>query len=157
MTRMEPKSSFPEPFDPNSFVTFRLAGLQNKLNTQATRLLSRYSDITLTEWRVLMLVSIWDKASMAQITRDAGMDKGQVSRAVKSLKGKGYLRTRADKGDARARRLGVTEAGDALREALLPRMLRRQDHLMRDVPEGDRAAFLRVLGALEHGAAAEDF
>lgn len=154
---MVPKDSFPEPFEPNAFVTFRLAGLQNKLNTQATRLLSRYSNITLTEWRILMLVTFWDKATMTQITKEAGLDKGQVSRAVKSLETKGYLRTRTDRGDGRARRLYVTKEGDALREVLLPPMLRRQDHLLHDVPEADRAAFLRVLSALEHGARAEDF
>lgn len=154
---MAPKDRLTEPFEPNAFVTFRLARLQNKLNAQATRLLRRYSDISLTEWRVLLLVSAWDSTSMAQITRDAGIDKGQVSRAVKSLKSKGYLRTRANKVDARARRLRVTDAGDALREALLPRMLRRQDHLLRDVPEGDQAAFERVLDALDHGARADDF
>lgn len=144
-------------FDRHAFLTYRLAGLQNQLNAQATRVLGRHADITLTEWRLLLLISVFEKSSMAEITRDAAMDKGQVSRAVKSLEQKGYLATQADRNDARARVLKVTAEGLALKNRMLPRMERRQQRLTRDISAEDLAAMQRVLDALEDAARIDDF
>ncbi|MEL7099702.1 MAG: MarR family transcriptional regulator [Pseudomonadota bacterium] len=145
------------PFNKSNFVTYQLASLQNKLNAQASRILSKHSNLTLTEWRILLMVSVWDMDSMAAITRESGMDKGQVSRAVKSMADKGYMRTVNDKTDARALVLQVTEDGLRVKEDVLPRMSRRQERLMKSVTDEDRAAMERVINALEDASRIDDF
>jgi len=154
---MNTMPKFDQDFDQRSFVTFRVASVQNALNAQAGRILKAYCDLTLTEWRILLLITVWNMDQMSDMTRVAGLDKGQVSRSVKSLTTKGYITSGADKSDARAQILQVTASGEALKERVLPHMLKRQERLVRHVSHDDLVAFQRVLDHLGEAAKFDDF
>lgn len=154
---MNTQSAFDPEFNERQFITFRLANLQNALNTQAGRVLKAKCDLSLTEWRILLLITVWEIDHMAAITRTASMDKGQVSRAARKLADKGYVVMSADETDARAQVLEVTPEGKALQERVLPYMLRRQERLQRDITAEELRVMHSVIDKLADAARLEEF
>ena len=152
---MNDHTGFDTEFDQRSFITFRLAKLQNALNTQASKLLKRHGNVTLTEWRILIAISVSDMGQMADISRHSGFDKGQVSRGVKSLTKKGLVTSVADDEAARAQVLHVTPDGKAIIDAVLPHMLARTARIERDVGAESMKHFDRVLTLMEDAAKVE--
>ncbi len=138
--------------DLKSFVTYRLARLQSQLNAQAIRVLKRHSDLSLTEWRVLAVTAEQGVSTLSDLSRDTGMDKGQLSRAVTSLVRRSYLRSQMNKKDHRQYMLRFTEAGQALHARLLPIMRARQAHLTEKVSASDLETAMRVIDQLEEAA-----
>ena len=132
-----------------SFVTYRIARVQNRLNAQAAGLLRMHSQLSLTEWRVISLSNLAGPATATALAREGQMDKGQISRAVKKLIESGYLRARIDQGDGRQTQLSLTDKGVAIHERLISIMRARQEHLVEDLSEAELETFFKVLESLE--------
>src|SRR6056297_820781 len=134
------------------FITYRLARLQSQLNAQAIRLLKRHSDLSLTDWRIMAVTAGLDVCTLSDLSRDTGMDKGQLSRAVTSLVRRAYLRSEMNEHDHRQYMLQLTETGVQLHARMLPIMRARQAHLTGGIDADDLETALRVLDQLEEAA-----
>ncbi|MEM1048374.1 MAG: MarR family transcriptional regulator [Pseudomonadota bacterium] len=135
-----------------SFVTFRLARVQNRLNVQATATLSAHSDLSLTEWRMISLINASGETSAADLSRTAQMDKGQISRALKSLAAKGYIASRTSASDQRQSLLRLSAEGAAVHRRLVAIMRRRQERLTDTMSDAELATFYAALEKLEAAA-----
>ncbi len=135
-----------------SFVTFRLARVQNKLNAQASAMLSAHSDLSLTEWRMISLINASGETSAAELSRTAQMDKGQISRALKSLTAKGCVATRTSASDQRQSLLSLSPAGIAIHRRLVAIMRRRQERLTQAMSDTELETLYAVLEKLETAA-----
>ncbi len=135
-----------------SFLTFRLARTQNKLNAQATALLKARSDLSLVEWRIILLVRLYDDASMSKIAADVQMDKGQLSRKVAAMTKKGLIQTTPDDHDNRMLHLHLTPKALALAETMTPVMRKRQEFLVKGVDPDELEVFLNVLARIDVAA-----
>lgn len=136
----------------SSFVTFRLARLQSKLNAQAIRKLKEVSDLSLTEWRILALTSLREEITLSGLARDSGLDKGQLSRAVTSLNKKALLSSKVDDADHRQNILKLTASGAALHDKILPVMRRRQAALVAELSQEELQTLLTVLEKIDRAA-----
>ena len=76
------------------------------------------------------------------------MDKGQLSRNLKRLVEKNYVRAIASEADARQQNLCLSQHGQNVYQDLLPQMRQRQYDLVKDVMPEDMAVFNRVLTQL---------
>lgn len=131
-----------------SFLTFRLAQVQNRLNTQAGALLRAHCDLSLTEWRVISLANLLGATTATVMSREAQMDKGQVSRAVKQLIENGYLTSKSSENDARQSILSLSDSGAELHARLITVMRDRQMRLIQNISESDLRTFYKVLDTL---------
>lgn len=143
--------------DLRQYLTYRLSQLQNELNVQAAQTLSAHSDITLTEWRVLFILCSKSSATMSVIMKENRLDKALISRSIKRLAKKGYMMSVQDKTDKRRHLLNTTDAGRALKEKILPIMIRRQQALTDGIPPAELESFFKVLEQLETVALRRDF
>lgn len=134
---------------PSSFVTFRLARLQSSLNAQATAMLKAKSGLSLVEWRLIQILRMFKNASLTEIAGTVQMDKGQLSRKIKSMVGKGLLRVETDKQDQRVQHLTLTKAAETLSAEVMPTMEARQKRLLADVSAEDLEVFYSVLDKIE--------
>ncbi|QUJ75364.1 winged helix-turn-helix transcriptional regulator [Sulfitobacter albidus] len=137
-----------------SFLTFRIARTQNKLNAQITHYLKTQSDISLVDWRVLRLLDAMGDTTMSQLARLLQMDKGQLSRKIRGLVERGLITSRVDKIDSRQQILRIDAAGKAMVAATLPVVQHRQRRLVEGISEADLELFLDVLGRID--TASED-
>lgn len=135
-----------------SFVTFRLARVQNRLNSQAIATLALHSDLTLTEWRMVAMIEMLPETTAAEISRQTDIDKGQVSRAIKSLRGRGLVETVGNAKDQREQRLSLTVEGQRTHDRIVKIMRKRQTLLTENISDTELALFYDVLERLENRA-----
>lgn len=134
---------------PSSFVTFRLARLQSSLNAQGTALLKSNSGLSLVEWRLIQILRMFGNASLTEIAGVVQMDKGQLSRKIKSMVEKGLLRAKTDKRDQRIQHLTLTKKAEHLSAKMMPIMEARQKRLLADVSAEDLDVFYSVVDKIE--------
>ncbi|MGC6517717.1 MAG: MarR family winged helix-turn-helix transcriptional regulator [Candidatus Puniceispirillaceae bacterium] len=136
-------------YDLNRHLTYRIARLQSHLSTQASEILKHHADISLSEWRILTILTNPAIEFQKDVLSAMGLDKGQVSRTLKRLKDKEYIEISHDARDQRKRLVTLTESGLALIERMAPIMLRRQAHLQSQFSEPELEKLFEFIEALE--------
>lgn len=152
MTMMDREIEESINISPGQFLTFRLARVQAKLNAQSSRILKDHAGITLTQWRLLALIGNAGRTTAAVLSREVAMDKGLISRNIKTLVNDGLVQISIDPDDNRAQHLELTEAGTRMFRETLPRMRSRQDALRALLDLEEEAVFNRVLAKLDRVA-----
>lgn len=139
------------------YLTFRLSRVQAKLNAQGARVLREAVGLTLSQWRVVALVGMAGQTRHSDLAREAALDKGLLSRNVKSLVKQGVVVSTPDEFDHRVQHLSLSEKGQAIFDRALPVTRRRQDHLRAGLTKDEINTFRRVLDKLEFAAEKTDF
>jgi len=136
----------------SQFLTYRISRLHGKLNAQASRILSASVGLTLNQWRMVAFIGGAGKITASELIHYTAMDKGMVSRNVKSLIESGLVCSVPHNIDHRVHVLRLSRAGRDIFDTALPIMRRRQARLKKDVSDEDLATFRRVMDALEDAA-----
>lgn len=136
----------------HQFLTYRLSRVQAKLNAQATRMLRETSGITLTQWRVIALVGAAGQTRLSDLAKEAALDKGLLSRNLKTLIEAGVVTARMDDKDHRSQILNLSPKGQEIFEHTLPVTRARQKKLREALTENELHVFRRVLDKLEIAA-----
>ncbi|MFC3612174.1 MarR family winged helix-turn-helix transcriptional regulator [Lutimaribacter marinistellae] len=110
----------------NRMVTYRLSRLYAKLNAQASRILKETAGLTQAQWRVLVMVDSLGPISSNQIVRSLLIDKGQLSRVLKTMSEKELVTIGHSESDQRSHVISMTEKGRRLFEQARPAMTHRQ-------------------------------
>ena len=136
-------------YDLNRHLTYRIARLQSHLSAQASDILKHHTDISLSEWRILTILTNPAIAFQKDVLSEMGLDKGQVSRTLKRLKEKNYIEISHDDLDQRKRLVTLTQTGRGLIKKMAPLMLRRQAHLQSQFSEDELEKLFEFIEALE--------
>ncbi len=134
------------------FLTYRISRVQAKLNTQATRLLREASGITLAQWRLVALIGAAGQTQSSALSKEAALDKGLVSRNLKTLIEQGVVHSKTDAGDHRVQNLCLTDKGRVIFEKTLPVTRARQAQLREGLTHEELRVFHKVLDHLEIAA-----
>ena len=140
----------------NSLVTYRVARAQNRLNANAVHTLKRHSDISLTEWRIIHLLDMYDGASLSDLAKEVDMDKGQLSRKTNAMIDKGWLSTQTDDADHRIQHLHLTSEARKIHQDVRPMMEQRQQELLASIEQNELEVFLNVLDKIEMAATVKE-
>lgn len=149
-----PKDFNPQLAQLSNFLTYRISRVHQKLNVQASKILLDSVGVTLNQWRMIAFIGGAEQVTASELVRYTAMDKGLVSRNVKSLIESGYVVSSDHEKDNRVHLLRLTSAGKAVFDTALPKMRRRQAKLQDNLGVEDVATLRRILETLE--AAAED-
>lgn len=136
-------------------ITSVVSRLNAKLTAQAARLLRKRSDLSLTQWRAMVILDAWGQGSLADLCRFLLADKGQLSRVTQTLVERGMLASEPSETDHRVHILKLTDKGRAAYLTAAPHMARRRDHLMAALTREEQDVFFALLDKLH--AAADDF
>lgn len=145
------------PTSVEGFLTYRIVRVQARLNAQATRILSRVAGISLPQWRVLSLIGDVGETTSSAIVRRSAMDKGLVSRTLKSLHEEGLVASRTSRRDHRVQEHKLTARGQDLYDRTIPHMVERQAMIRSAFSPSELDAFETALQRLEHLAQIEAF
>ena len=91
----------------NEFLTFHLLRLSSVAKASVARAYLEPSGLSVPEWRLLASVANYSPLPFSDITAMTTMDKGQVSRTLRSAQAKGLVETEL----VPAERRGLGEAG----------------------------------------------
>ncbi|WP_069299501.1 MarR family winged helix-turn-helix transcriptional regulator [Neptunicoccus sediminis] len=138
-------------------ITYRIAQLHARFNAQSTRIIQTVSDVSLAQWRILSVVNSAEDVTHSKIAHISKIDKGQISRAVKSLIKQGYLETEHDTEDHRKSYLRLTASASDLLARSLPLMQRRHDFLHDSLTEEQRKVLFKAFDTLDDLTERTDF
>ena len=139
------------------FLTYRLNRLHARLNAQAIRYLGKHADVTLTEWRAIALMGDLGPTTLTGLSREGQLDKGLLSRTIKSLIKRKIIQARQDSDDQRVQQLRLTRKGQTLFKHLLPRMQARQRFLRSALQPDEVETLFRIFDKLDRAAEETEF
>ena len=148
MSTLPPKSLLNLP----RILTYRLARLQAKLNAQASDLVERHCGLSLSQWRIIAVLSDPEVNTQKDVMKAVGLDKGQISRTIKQLSAKNLITIAPDRNDHRVQQLNVTEDGYDILNKMAPIMSQRQEYLKDGFSEEELKAFIDFVDRLERKA-----
>jgi DNA-binding MarR family transcriptional regulator len=106
-----------------------------------------------TMWGYTVLSAL-DEAPMrtqAALARAIGADKTRLIGVLDELQERGFIERQPDPADRRVHLLTLADAGRAAHGAVRRAVRRAEDRILGELPDEDRAAFLRVLQNLDRG------
>ena len=132
-----------------TFMVLRLATLTK--STLSRRYLDPFG-VSLPEWRLLALVARYGSLLFSEITTGSSMDKGQVSRTLKSIHAKGLVTLDSIPSDDRPRsssisprlQVSISPKGKALFDRILPASRAWQARLLQMLTPEERQVFHSV-------------
>jgi DNA-binding MarR family transcriptional regulator len=149
----------------HEFPTFHLLRLATLAKASVAREYLEPAGISVPEWRLLAAVVNFSPIPFSELTAITTMDKGQVSRTLRSAQAKGYIATEVVPMDRRGGEAGgssisrvvvsITPAGRALYERVMPIAQRYQVGMLELLSADERRVLLDVLHRLYHYLAPE--
>ena len=133
------------------FAPFRLNRLAAEVSAALSSEYQERYGLDIPEWRVLATLGFRNDACSAQyISHCTRTHKSTISRAVTALMERRLIERVENEDDRREFRLRLTRKGKTLYEALIPRLLRKEDEILSCLSAKERKDFANLLGKIEH-------
>ena len=94
-----------------NFLPYQVILLADRVSRHSAAIVKRFRDMNLSQWRVLAAVAEAQGRTANEVVAVTPMDKGLVSRAVKSLIERRLIERRASDSDGRVGHLYLTRRG----------------------------------------------
>jgi DNA-binding MarR family transcriptional regulator len=131
-----------------SFLPYRLNRLASAVSRDFRAVYGRHFDLTVPEWRVLATLGQFGEMGAKAIGAHSYMHKTKVSRAVRALEKRRWLRRREAPQDRREEILSLTPLGEDAYAEIIPRAIAFEKALLAGLgPEAK--ALLAALDRLE--------
>lgn len=130
--------------------------LMRLVNLIAKPFFGRYAeqhDISINEWRVVMLLAAHPGLTATEIAERSGMLLMNVSRAIRRLERMRRVTRSTDPTDRRRALLELTAAGQAIHDGLAPKARRSEESVRELLTAHEAAEFSRLLDKLLSGQA----
>jgi DNA-binding MarR family transcriptional regulator len=141
------------------FLSMRFANISALLHRNVTKQYLAQHDIGLPEWRVITMLVRYGSVTTRELRQASGMDKGQMSRALRELEKRKLLERDADATHELRQVLRISAAGNALYRRIMPDARKSQAALLGHLTLAERKALdsaLRKLKALAEEAPANE-
>ena len=131
-----------------NFLPYRLNRLSSAVSKEFRSVYGRHHDLTIPEWRVLATLGQFEEMSAKAIGLHSSMHKTKVSRAVKALEDRRWLKRRESDQDRREEILALTALGRRTYSDIVPRAVAFEQHILTSLgPDADK--LLAIIGQLE--------
>lgn len=119
------------------FAQYYFTAISNLFSRKVSSYLRDNFQIGLGEWRILSNLAREPNIPASKISQKNVMDKGQVSRGIKSLQGKGLIEVVEKGNKSRNNPARLTKKGLDIHRAILPFVEARYDDLMDGLSEDE--------------------
>jgi DNA-binding MarR family transcriptional regulator len=130
------------------FLPYRLNRISTAVSQEFRSVYGPHHDLTIPEWRVLATLGQFDQMGAKAIGAHSSMHKTKVSRAVRALEERRWLKRRESSEDRREEILTLTALGRRVYDDIVPRAMAFEKRLLAALgPEA--ASLLLTLDKLE--------
>lgn len=145
----------PTEFRLEDYLPYRLSLLSNTVSQGIAHRYQQDHDISVTEWRVIVMLGRYPGSTASEVVERTAMDKVSISRAVHSLVGKGFLQRLTDPDDRRRMLLYLTHGrGKKVLESIVPLAAAYETELLESLGPNERETLDSLLRKLQKGAEA---
>lgn len=116
----------PDVIDLDRYVPAYFTWIANKLSRGASQNYLNTFNVGIETWRCLVLLAIDGSVSAQYVSKVMGMDKGSISRCLRSMQEEGLIRMELDPSDGRARIAILTPKGRELHDQIRGVALERE-------------------------------
>ncbi|MEE1612459.1 MarR family winged helix-turn-helix transcriptional regulator [Microvirga sp. CF3016] len=131
------------------FLPYRLNRIAAAVSQDFRSVYGPRHDLTIPEWRVLATLGQFDEISAKEIGQHSSMHKTKVSRAVRALEERRWLKRRESEDDRREAILTLTALGQKAYREIVPKAVAFERHIL-DELGSDSIALIAALERLEH-------
>jgi len=131
-----------------SFLPYRLNRIGTLISQEFRKVYGPNHDLTIPEWRVLATLGQFEEMTAKDIGIHSSMHKTKVSRAVRSLEERRWLKRQTSLDDRREEILSLTAQGRRSYADMVPRALEFENRILRMLGP-DIARFLETIERLE--------
>lgn len=142
------------PFALDEFLGFHLARLSDALATLAEAEAQEVAGLSLTEYRILMVLLSRGASGVAALQRTTFIDKAWISRVLPRLANKGLVAPAPDPADKRRKAVALTNEGKRIASVLKRRAVARQKRVLGNVSAKERATLIALLKKVQKNTAA---
>ena len=133
----------------HDLINVKLNVVNVKMSRQVGQTVHKLADLRLPEWRILTLLAEAGSLSQAYIRTQIGMDKGQISRTVKSMFKSELISSETVEGKSRNIRLDLTDKGREVHRKVDIMMERRNNELLASLSSDQQGSLYEGLEILE--------
>lgn len=131
-----------------TFLPYRLNRIAAAVSQDFRSVYGPHHDLTVPEWRVLATLGQFEAISAKAVGRHSSMHKTKVSRAVRALEERHWLKRSESAADRREEILSLTVQGRKAYGEIVPQALAFEKRLL-DALAADAAPLLAALDRLE--------
>lgn len=114
----------------DGFLPYRLSVLSNAVSSKIAGIYEREFELSVWQWRIIAVLGEREGLTSTEVAQRTLMDKPTVSRAAASLIERGILERQIDADDRRRAPMRLTEEGQAIYAAVIPRALDSERELL---------------------------
>ena len=133
-------------------VTFRMTGVANRLNRSASAYYRNSFGIGVQEWRMVLVLGKHSELTVGDAAFSADLDTASASRALKSLKDRGYVTLEMTTSRGRATIARLSPEGHALHEKLLAAGAVRAAKITNGLSKDELDLLYGLLGRIKQNA-----
>lgn len=148
MSAAEHSADMGRDYGNETIVLHRLLKVSNRLMAPFSTHLEKQYNVSVNEFRLLMLIGRKGKAASHELAELTGVNAMSVSRAVASLEKKGCIAVERDPGNRRRKQLTLTGDGRRLHAIMRPRTERVARYLLSDLSAKEIVALRTMLDRL---------
>jgi DNA-binding MarR family transcriptional regulator len=131
-----------------TFLPYRLNRIAAAVSQDFRSVYGPHHDLTIPEWRVLATLGQFEEISAKEIGQHSSMHKTKVSRAVRALEERRWLKRRESEADRREEILTLTASGQKAYREIVPKAVEFERRIVDELgPEAK--PFLVALERLE--------
>lgn len=134
-------------FDLDNFVPFQLSSVANQVSRALGAQYERQYNISRTQWRIMAVLS-QNSQTAKSIAQKTVMDKSVISRAVKDLIAKKYVRRIASQNDGRETLLSLTPNGKRIAGEIAQIVTQAERDFLSRINAVERADLIKILTRL---------
>lgn len=139
------------PEHPHALFTIRMFGLLDTMRRSGTLAYRRGFGLSMVEWRIVTELGVHNPLSLNDLAERIILDRGQLSRTVKQMVGRGLLVSRRRPGGP-AIMITLSAEGEVLYRRLVALAAERNAFLVAGIPEAELARASAVIDAVREKA-----
>ena len=132
----------------DSFLPYRLSVLSNAVSRKIAKIYEQEFDLSIWQWRIIAVLGERGGLTSTEVAQRTLMDKPTVSRAAASLIERGILERQIDREDRRRAPMRLTDEGEAIYAAVIPRARESERELLDALSETESETLHNLLSRL---------
>lgn len=132
----------------DGFLPYRLSVLSNAVSRKIAKIYEEEFDLSIWQWRIIAVLGERQGLTSTEVAQRTLMDKPTVSRAAASLIERGILERHIDRDDRRRAPMRLTDEGQAIYAAVIPRALSSEQELLNALTPEEIATLHGLLSRL---------